>query len=323
MYRNRLMKKAKKLFAIMIMLLLCTGMLSSLSACGKRNVAEEDLYMIYYCNQDADDLIYQETEIKDSASKEQVDLAQQLLDTMFTYDPENTTYYSVKPRDVHLNGMIIKDGVITLDFDSNYLKMSNVREILMRASVVLTLIQINGIDGVAFTVEGEPVTDGKGNAIGTMTREHFVNVLLNEEGMLKQETDLRLYFCNEANTQLVPITYRFTIDNSNSSLEEYIVAKLIEGPEKGVANPTLGKNIKVISVVTTDYICYVNFDPSFLEQNQVVSDELMIYSIVNSLCELPYVNGVQILVDGESEIMLHKTFSLAQVLRRNTDLIEK
>jgi len=148
MYRNRLMKKAKKLFAIMIMLLLCTGMLSSLSACGKRNAAEGDLYMIYYCNQDADDLIYQETEIKDSASKEQVDLAQQLLDTMFTYDPENTTYYSVKPRDVHLNGMIIKDGVITLDFDSNYLKMSNVREILMRASVVLTLIQINGIDGV-------------------------------------------------------------------------------------------------------------------------------------------------------------------------------
>ena len=55
----------------------------------------------------------------------------------------------------------------------------------------------------------------------------------------------------------------------------------------------------------------------------MVSDELMIYSIVNSLCELPYVNGVQILVDGESEIMLHKTFSLAQVLRRNTDLIEK
>ena len=79
----------------------------------------------------------------------------------------------------------------------------------------------------------------------------------------------------------------------------------------------------MISVVTTDYICYVNFDPSFLEQNQVVSDELMIYSIVNSLCELPYVNGVQLLVDVESEIMLHKTFSLAQVLRRNTDLIEK
>ena len=90
-----------------------------------------------------------------------------------------------------------------------------------------------------------------------------------------------------------------------------------------MANPTLGKIIKVISVVTTDYICYVNFDPSFLEQNQVVSDELMIYSIVNSLCDLPYVNGVQILVDGESEIMLHKTFSLAQVLRRNTDLITK
>lgn len=303
--------------------LLVTGMLSALSGCGKEPTAPEDLYMIYYCNRDADDLIYQEMEIRDSASMEQVDLAQQLLDAMFTEDPENTTYYSVKPKDVRLNGMIIKDGVITLDFNSSYLKMSNVREILMRASVVLTLIQIKGIDGVAFTVEGEPVTDGKGNAIGTMTRERFVNVLLNEEGMLKQESDLRVYFADENNEKLVPITYRFTIDNSNSSLEEYIVSKLIEGPEKGVANPTLGKGIKVLSVVTTDYVCYVNFDASFLEQNQVVSDELMIYSIVNSLCELPYVNGVQILVDGESEIELHKTFSLAQILRRNTDLIAK
>ena len=281
------------------------------------------MYMVYYCNRDADDLIFQETEIKGSSSMEQVDLAQKLLDTLFTYDPENTTYYSVKPKDVHLNGMIIKDGVITLDFDSNYLKMSNVREILMRASVVLTLIQIKGIDGVVFTVEGESVTDANGVAIGTMTRERFVNVLLNEEGMLKQESDLRVYFADESNEKLIPITYRFTIDNSNSSLEEYIVSKLIEGPEKGMANPTMGKGIKVISVVTTDNICYVNFDSSFLEQNQVVSDELMIYSIVNSLCDLPYVNGVQILVDGESEILLHKTFSLAQVLRRNTDLIAK
>ena len=305
------------------MILLGVGILSSLSGCGKEQAAEEDMYMVYYCNRDADDLIFQETEIKGSSSMEQVDLAQKLLDTLFTYDPENTTYYSVKPKDVHLNGMIIKDGVITLDFDSNYLKMSNVREILMRASVVLTLIQIKGIDGVVFTVEGESVTDANGVAIGTMTRERFVNVLLNEEGMLKQESDLRVYFADESNEKLIPITYRFTIDNSNSSLEEYIVSKLIEGPEKGMANPTMGKGIKVISVVTTDNICYVNFDSSFLEQNQVVSDELMIYSIVNSLCDLPYVNGVQILVDGESEILLHKTFSLAQVLRRNTDLIAK
>ena len=279
--------------------------------------------MIYYCNRDADDLVYRESEIKDAASLEQVDLVQKLLDTMFTEDPEETTYYSVKPKEVRLNGMIIKDGVVTLDFNSNYLKMTNVREIILRSSVVLTLIQVNGIDGVAFTVEGEAITDAKGNAIGTMTRDQFVNVLLNEEGMLKQETDLRLYFADSNNEKLVPVIYRFTIDNSNSSLEEYILSKLIEGPEKGAANPTLTKGVKVISVATTEYVCYVNFDSSFLEQNQPVSDELMIYSIVNSLCELPYVNGVQILVDGESEIMLHKTMDLSQILRRKTDLIAK
>ena len=308
---------------ILVLMIFCALLIASLSGCGKSSGAPEDTFMVYYCNRDADDLVYQERVIKDASSLEQVDLVQKLLDTMFTEDPEETTYYSVKPKAVNLNGLIIKDGVATLDFDSNYLKMSNVREIILRSAVVLTLIQVNGIDGVVFTVEGEALTDAKGNAIGTMTRDQFVNVLLNEEGMLKQETDLRVYFADEANGKLVPVIYRFTIDNSNSSLEEYILSKLIEGPEKGVANPTLTKGVKVISVATTEYICYVNFDSSFLEQNQTVSDELMVYSIVNSLCELPYVNGVQILVDGESEIMLHKTLDLSQILRRKTDLIAK
>ena len=323
MYRIKQMKRKSLWNRILLLVTLCAMLFASLSGCGKSAGVPEDTFLVYYCNRDADDLVYQDREIKDASSLEQVDLVQKLLDTMFIEDPEETTYYSVKPKAVNLNGIIIKDGVVTLDFDSNYLKMSNVREILLRASVVLTLIQVKGIDGVAFTVEGEAITDAKGNAIGIMTRDQFVNVLLNEEGMLKQETDLRVYFADENNEKLIPVIYRFTIDNSNSSLEEYILSKLIEGPEKGIANPTLTKGVKVISVATTEYICYVNFDSSFLEQNQTVSDELMIYSIVNSLCELPYVNGVQILVDGESEITLHKTMDLSQILRRKTDLIAK
>ena len=323
MYRIKQMNTKRLWNRILFLVMVCAVLIASLSGCGKSSTVPEDTFMVYYCNRDADDIVYKEREIKDASKMEQLNLVQSLLDTMFAEDPEETTYYSVKPKDVHLNGMIIKDGVVTLDFDSNYLKMSNVREIIMRASVVLTLIQVKGIDGVTFTVEGEALTDAKGNVIGTMTRDQFVNVLLNEEGMLKQETDLRVYFADETNEKLVPVIYRFTIDNSNSSLEEYILSKLIDGPEKGIANPTLTKGVKVISVATTEYICYVNFDSSFLEQNQTVSDELMIYSIVNSLCELPYVNGVQILVDGESEIMLHKTMDLSQILRRKTDLIAK
>lgn len=292
-----------------------------LFGCQKSEEKKENTLLIYYSNKDADDIIYRETVIEDFAQMEQAEAAQTLLDLMFFNDVEETKYYPAKPSGVNINKMIVKDGIITLDFNTDYLKMSNVREIILRAAVVLTLIQIKGIDGVAFTVDGAPITDSSGTTIGTMTKTQFVNVLLNEEGMLKQETNLTLYFANETNDKLVPVIYKFTIDNSNYSLEEYMMETLINGPSKDIANPVIDSSVKVLSVSTSDYICYVNFDGSFTDQHQPVSDEIMIYSIVNSLCTLPYVNGVQFLINGESEIMLHKTFDLSKPIRWNGDYI--
>ncbi len=305
-----------------MILLISASSVLGLFGCGK-TAAEEDKFMIYYANKGADDIIYKEQEIVNSASYEQVDLIQTLLDKMFNVDPEETSYYSVKPKGVSINGMIVKDGEVTIDFSSDYLKMSNVREIIMRASIVLTLIQVDGITGVSFTVDGEPLTDQKGTLIGTMTKERFVDVLLNDEGMLKQESDLTIYFANETGESLIPVVYGFTIDNSSSSMEEYIVSQLIAGPKTNDAFPTLDKEVRVLSITTSDRICYVNFESNFLTQNQTVSDELMVYSIVNSLCQLPYVSAVQFMVESESDIVLHKTFDLSQPLRKKTDLIKK
>ncbi|MCQ2513093.1 MAG: GerMN domain-containing protein [Lachnospiraceae bacterium] len=316
------MKKLKIFLSFILILLISSVSVLGFSGCGK-TVAEEDRFMVFYANKEADDIIYKEQIIENSASYEQVDLIQMLLNRMFYVNPEETSYYSVKPSGVTVNGMIVKDGEVTIDFNSDYLKMSNVREIIMRTSIVLTLIQVNGITGVSFTVDGEPLTDKKGTLIGTMTKERFVDVLLNDEGMLKQESDLTIYFANETGEYLVPVVYGFTIDNSSSSMEEYIVSQLIAGPKTKDAYATMSKDVKVLSITTSDKICYVNFSSSFLSQNQPVSDELMVYSIVNSLCQLPYVNSVQFMVESESDIMLHKTFDLSQPLRRKTDLIRK
>jgi len=292
----------------------------SILLCACDNQKEEGKYMVYYSNGSADDIIYKEMYIKDYESMEAVNLVNELLKYMYDDESIPEKYYSAKPADVLLNSVSVKDGQVTLDFSKEYYSMTNVREIILRASTVLTLIQVESINGVNFTIEGVPLTNSYGEPIGTMTRDKFVNVLLNEDGMLKQETEVSIFFADETGTALIPITYVFTIDNSNLSMEEYILQKLVEGPEPGVAYRTLSKDVELISVVTTDRICYVNFGNNFLEQNQNVSDEIMIYSIVNSLCELPYVSSVQFLVNGESNITLHKTFDLSKPLVRNLDL---
>ena len=172
-----------------------------------------------------------------------------------------------------------------------------------------------------FTVDGEPLTDSNGRNIGVMNAGNFVDILLSEQGMLKQETDLTLFFRDEEGTRLIPEKFHFTISNSNTSMEEYILQQLKTGPsvEENIYR-TLAEDVEILSVATSDYVCYVNFGKNFLEQEQTCNDEIMVYSIVNSLCTLPYVSSVQFMVDGSTDVLLHSFMDLSKPLRRNRDL---
>ena len=318
------MKKRKDFLKCIVLILLLAFAGSVFAGCAKKTQEPEgpDQFMVYYTNQNANDIIYRIETVQGAENMEQVELIQTLLDLVFTQNEEDTTYYTVKPENVNLQGIIAKDGLVTLDFNAAYLRMTNVREIIFRASVVLTLLQVPGITGVSFTVDQSPIVNSNGDMIGTMTKDTFVNVLLNEEGMLKQETDLTIYFANETGEKLVPVLYRFTIDNSNYSMEEYILSRLLEGPAEGEALRTISSQVSLNGVVTTDHICYVNFSKEFLEQEQKVSDEIMIYSIVDSLCQLTHVHSVKFMVDGETEIILHGSMDLTQPIVRDLSYIE-
>ena len=47
-------------------------------------------------------------------------------------------------------------------------------EVLLRAAVVQTLVQIAGVDYIDFFIEDEPLTDRNGNLIGYMRAEDFI-----------------------------------------------------------------------------------------------------------------------------------------------------
>lgn len=286
---------------------------------------ESGTFLVYYTNSEteADDIIYHAWKIENSFDMETTDLAQELFRKMFETDMSVENLYSAKPDEVNINEFFIKDNLITIDFDEHYRELSNVQEILLRAAVVLTIIQLPGVTQVQFTVDTEPLTDSSGKRIGTMNASNFVNILLTEEGMLKQETDLTIYFTDETGSVLIPAPYHFTISNNNTSMEEYILQQLKAGPAIESTYRTMAANVEILSVVTSDDVCYVNFGSNFLEQEQPASDEILIYSIVNSLCSLTYVSSVQFLVDGSSDVMLHTMMDLSKPFTRNRDLEQK
>ena len=79
-----------------------------------------------------------------------------------------------KPDGVTINDYSVEAEFIYMDFGPEYLTMNVVTEVLYRAAVVKTLTQIAGIEGVSFQVAGTPLSDQKGNAVGVMTNDSFV-----------------------------------------------------------------------------------------------------------------------------------------------------
>ncbi len=62
-------------------------------------------------------------------------------------------------------------------------------------------------------------------------------------------------------------------------------------------------------------------DP-FLVQSLNITDDVAIYSIVNSLFETNYITKVQITVNGEKDKLFHESISLNKMFVRNLDIVE-
>jgi germination protein M len=75
-------------------------------------------------------------------------------------------------------------------------------------------------------------------------------------------------------------------------------------------------------VTTRDRICYVNLSSDFQNGHPDVLAQTALYSIVNSLCELPSIEAVQISVDGQPDTVFMEPISLAGNFRMNEDIVE-
>ena len=62
---------------------------------------------------------------------------------------------------------------------------------------------------------------------------------------------------------------------------------------------TVPGGTRLNSIMIRDNVCYVDFSKEFMNVQAEVNSEIVIYSIVNTLCELSDVNKVQFTIDGE------------------------
>ena len=311
---NRIEKCGRKCVSLLLCLLLlivgCTG-------CGSRKPENGSIYTIYHLNHDQTGLVMQEyttqtpQDDKDTLLKELV--------AALSQTPDKLEYYPPLSGRVHLLDYHTEEDQVTMEFDSQYKELPATTEILVRAAIVRTLTQVEGISYVSFIVQGEPLVDNLGNVVGIMSADQFIDNAGDEINTYEQ-AELLLYFADETGTRLVAAnrTLRFS---SNISMEKLVVEQLIKGPENPELYPTINPETKIVNVTVKDGICYVNLSEAFLTQTYQVTPEISIYSLVNSLVELPNVNKVQISVNGETSVTYQESISLTTVFERNLDLL--
>ena len=289
----------------------------SVMACGSESeTGSGKSYDIYYVNNEETCIFsnsYQ-TETEDS-QRLLSELIEQLADK-----PDKMEYKAPLAEGFALLDYSWDGETLTVNFDEHYKDMDSIKEVLVRAAIVRTLSQVPDIKYIAFTVLGVPLVDRSNVAIGTMSADTFIDNA-GDEINTYEKVNLRLYFANENGDRLVEENQRNVIYNSNISMEKLVVEKLIEGPTTGNSYPTINPSTKLLSVTVNDRICYVNFDEAFLSQPYNVTSDVTIYSITNSLIELPNINKVQISVNGDTSLYYKESISLTNVFERNLDLV--
>ena len=299
-------KRILQIFCIVFFIVLLSG-------CNKRTDVKEGDPFIYCLNEDRTGLVKVTYEQKKAKAEE---CAEEMLKEL-KKPAQEIAYTTVFPKDVKVKECRLKGSILYIDFNKEYAKIDPVEEKLVRAASVQSLLEIKGINGVCFSVEGDPIRDSEGEEIGMMNADDFVQNAGSSPSSY-QSTSLKLYFTNEKGDKLVEQTMDVKY-SSNISKEKLIVEKLMQGPKKDGVYPTINPSANLLGVTIKDGICYVNFDSEFLNSTCDVLPEVAVYSIVNSLVEGTEASKVQITVNGESNAVYMEKVDLSKPLKADMD----
>lgn len=309
--------KGKKVLCILCTVILVFGM----TGCGEKTDKQLMSYQVFYINSDGSGLTGKTYQLKD-AKQDLVSVIKELINRLQT--PQEESLKSPIDEGIQVVDYQIKEKQLSVYFSAGYNNKSGLDEILSRAAIVKTLCQIQEIEYVEFYVEDQPLMLS-GNAVGLMSQESFVDELNPQDQ--KQSKETVLYFANKQGNRLKKITTDITY-NAAEPIARLLVEQLITGVSS-IQNIDETKLQSAVPSKTTlnnltirDNICYLDLSRDFEQQDPNVSSEVIVYSIVDTLCELPEVTKVQFSVDGEQKEKYGDLEGFNKPLERNLDLLE-
>ncbi|MCI9377304.1 MAG: GerMN domain-containing protein [Eubacterium sp.] len=286
------------------------------AGCGRRD-NRDGVYEVYYLNKESTKIVpvpYEPADDPDSVQKDIKGLLERLSE-----DPGEADYKQAIPDGVKVLDCVLEETLLTLYFNEEYGSIDRIVEPLVRAAIVRTMTQVEGVECLTFFVGDKPLADNDKNPIGVMTDDSFVENPGEQINSIQSAT-LTLYFSNQEGNGLVAETQDIHY-SSNISMEKLVMERLLLGPKGADAKSAIPEGTKLISVSVSDGVCFVSLDETFRNQDYNIEEPIVLYSIINSLSELSTVNKVQVSVGGDTSGVYRDKFALDELYERNLDYV--
>ena len=309
----------KKLFSAVLALVLACSLLTGCTVETQEEKVDSGStqYYLYYVNKDETKVVKERYQLE----QESAEFMLQDFTGILNAQEGSGDNLALLPSGVQLVTYRLNESLLELEFNSDYSKMSRAREILVRAGVARTFLQIPGVTGIKIFIESEELKDSKGQAVGVIDGNTFVEMWGSDKDAYRYDT-FTLYFTDKTGEHLVAeqrnVYYKRILPR-----ERVILEQLAKGPMVKGHYPTIPQETEILGVEVSDDVCYVDFSSAFSDSGIDIPVNTMIYSVVNSLLDTASADKVQISVEGDTEATLSDGTSLYSLFSKNTDLVLK
>ena len=309
----------KKLFSAVLALVLACSLLTGCTVETQEEKVDSgsNQYYLYYVNKDETKVVKERYQLE----QESAEFMLQDFTGILNAQEGSGDNLALLPSGVQLVTYRLNESLLELEFNSDYSKMSRAREILVRAGVARTFLQIPGVTGIKIFIESEELKDSKGQAVGVIDGNTFVEMWGSDKDAYRYDT-FTLYFTDKTGEHLVAeqrnVYYKRILPR-----ERVILEQLAKGPMVKGHYPTIPQETEILGVEVSDVVCYVDFSSAFSDSGIDIPVNTMIYSVVNSLLDTASADKVQISVEGDTEATLSDGTSLYSLFSKNTDLVLK
>lgn len=261
-----------------------------------------------------------ESENREIRYRDNQELAESVIEEL-RRGPKDRRLVKIIERKTHLISLTgVETGEVVVNFSREFLSDDNTKDLLAVYAVVKSLCGLRNISSVKVVIEGRDIYTGDGSIIGYLTDR---DINLPTDTYTSEMRDIMLYFPTKDGSRLAREARTIKVTDQQP-IAQYIINELIKGPSGDNMTAPLNSGTVLLSVETSNNICFVNFKSSFLDKNTGSADKekMTVYSIVDSLTELDTIERVQFLMDGK-KVTSFGNINIGSMFGRDESVIEQ